>query len=442
LTALPLTKDADDADEGSVELDTAVDAPDRHRSRRRTWLLLVLVTFAVTRVGAGYVADHPTFYGADRADATGDVYRYDDLTWYMRHTDLSVYGDLQMEYPPGVLPVILVPRYIRAFSYRTEFIAFMIMFDAVGLWGLARIGRRTGSWWGVLTWLLLVPALGPVAYDRFDMVVAVIVIWMLERALAGRWDHVGALIGAGAAVKLVPAALLPMMFFAAPRAQRRALVGWFSAVVTLCVAPFAFALGDLYRSAIQYHTERGVQAESIWGAGLIAAGRLFSYPVRVVGSHRAFDALSPSSAMWKTISNALSASVLLALSALGWRWRTRADDEAGDLRRVALLAFALMTLIVGLGRVYSPQYLLWIIGLGAGAAALAPRAARPALIVLGVTIVLAHIEFPFWFWDALFNGRGGALIVLLTRDVLTIVAGALALVAALRTPTVTRKAVL
>jgi hypothetical protein len=56
--------------------------------------------------------------------------------------------------------------------------------------------------------------------------------------------------------------------------------------------------------------------------------------------------------------------------------------------------------------------------------------------------VLAHIEFPFWFWDALFNGRGGALIVLLTRDVLTIVAGALALVAALRMPTVTRTAVL
>jgi hypothetical protein len=90
-------------------------------------------------------------------------------------------------------------------------------------------------------------------------------------------------------------------------------------------------------------------------------------------------------------------------------------------------AFALVTLIVGLGRVYSPQYLLWIIGLAAAAGALAPKAARPALIVLGVTVVLAHIEFPFWFWDALFYDRGGALIVLITRDVLTLVVGALAL---------------
>ncbi len=99
---------------------------------------------------------------------------------------------------------MMVPRYVRAASYRTEFVAFMVVFDALGLYGLVRIARRTGSWWGAATWFLLVPALGPVTYTRLDMVVAVIFVWTLERALASRWGHVGVLVAAGTAVKLVP----------------------------------------------------------------------------------------------------------------------------------------------------------------------------------------------------------------------------------------------
>ena len=47
--------------------------------------------------------------------------------------------------------------------------------------------------------------------------------------------------------------------------------------------------------------------------------------------------------------------------------------------------------------------------------------------MLAVTAVLAHLEFPVWFWDVLFYNKGGALIVLLVRDVLTVLIGGLAL---------------
>jgi hypothetical protein len=94
---------------------------------------------------------------------------------------------------------------------------------------------------------------------------------------------------------------------------------------------------------------------------------------------------------------------------------------------VTLLAFGAMSLLVGVGSVYSPQYILWLIGLGAVAAVVVPRLAAPAVAVLAITTVLAHIEFPVWFWDVLFYDKGGALIVLLIRDMLTIVMGALAL---------------
>jgi hypothetical protein len=53
--------------------------------------------------------------------------------------------------------------------------------------------------------------------------------------------------------------------------------------------------------------------------------------------------------------------------------------------------------------------------------------AAPALGVLAVTTLLAHLEFPIWFWDVLFYKEDAALVVLVVRDVLTIVIGVLAL---------------
>jgi hypothetical protein len=415
-----------DAYDALLELD---EGARRRRRRVRVAIALVVAAFVLTRGVAGYVADHPEVYGKNRADGTGDVQRYDELSWEMRHDNLSPYGTtLQMEYPPGAIPIMMVPRYVRAVSYRTEFVVFMVLFDALGLYGLVRIARRTGSWWGAATWFLLVPALGPVSYTRLDMVVAVIFVWTLERALASRWGHVGALIAAGAAVKLVPALLLPLMFFVAPRDRRRLLVSSFAGVVALAIVPFLNVLPGLYQSVIGYHTERGVQAESLWGSGLLAARWLWAYPVSIVASHRAWDAVAPSSDVLKTISNLLSLGVVGLAVALAWRSRT------GDLRRLSLLAFGVLSLLVGVGRVYSPQYLMWLIALGAVAMALAPRRAGPAVAVLAVTTALAHLEFPVWFWDTLFYDKGGALIVLIVRDVLTIGIGGLALWAYARSP--------
>jgi hypothetical protein len=236
------------------------------------------------------------------------------------------------------------------------------------------------------------------------------------------------MIAAGTAVKLIPVLLLPLLFFVAPRDRRRVLVGSFTAGIALALLPFIDVLPSLYHSVIGYHTERGVQAESIWGAGLLAARWLADYPVAVVASHRAWDSVAPASDLLKTLSNV--ASLVVVLGAIALAMRTR----GGDLRRATLLVFAAMSLLVGVGRVYSPQYLLWLIALGAVAAAVAPRLAAPAVGLLAVTTVLAHLEFPVWFWDALFYGKGGALVVLLVRDVLTLVIGALALWAWWRAP--------
>jgi hypothetical protein len=402
--------------------DRGADRSAARRRRRRRAMAVALLAFLVSRALAGYIADHPGFYGPNRPDATGDVHYYDALSWDMRHADASPYGPiLKMEYPPAAIPIMMVPRYVRAVSYRTEFVILMVLFDAIGLYGLIRIAKRTGSWWGAATWFVLVPALGPVAYTRLDLVMGVALVWTIERALAGKWGHVGLLIAFGTALKLVPVLLLPLLFFVAPRDRRRLLVGSFAAGIALALLPFIDVLPEMYRSVIGYHTERGVQAESIWGAGLLAARWVADYPVAIVSSHRAWDAVAPAAPLLKTLSNGASLAVVAGAVVLAVRTRV------GDLRRAALLIFGSMSLLVGVGRVYSPQYVLWLIALGAVAMAVAPRLAAPATAVLAVTTLVAHLEFPVWFWDALFYAKGGALVALLVRDVLTLAVGVAAL---------------
>jgi len=148
---------------------------------------------------------------------------------------------------------------------------------------------------------------------------------------------------------------------------------------------------------------------------------VWSYPVTIVASHRAYDAHADVAPLLKLISNSV------CLAVLGFCCYLASRTRRGDIAQLSLLLFGALTVLIGFGSVFSPQYLLWVIALGSGAFALAPRAAAPAVVVLGIAVALAHIEFPLWFWDLLFYDKGGALIDLAARDVLVIVAGLLAL---------------
>src|SRR5947208_11020489 len=86
-----------------------------------------------------------------------------------------------------------------------------------------------------------------------------------------------------------------------------------------------------------------------------------------------------------------------------------------------------MSLLVAVGKVYSPQYISWLIALGAVAMSFAPRKLAPAIVALALVTGLAHLLFPYWFWDLLFYDKGGALVALAVRNVLTVVTGGLAL---------------
>lgn len=377
---------------------------------------------------AGYVADHPTLYGQPGAvaDPTSDISVY--VVWGNQMQDFHhwPYREFNVEYPPGALVIANIPYAIDVVSYRTEFIALCIAFDALGLIAIYRLARRTGSWWGVAAWLVMIPLLGPVAYTRLDMAAAAAIAWALERAVARRWTASAVWLGLGIAAKLTPVLILPGLVAVAPR-RWRALAGA-SLVVAVFLAPFVFDLHAMYDSVAAYHLHRGVHAESIYGTFVMVARSVFDVDIKVVGAFGAFDIQGTVADRLKILSNIAALGVLADLTLTTLRRVKR-----GDGGHLCVVIAGSLVLLTAVGRVFSPQYMVWLVAPMAAGLAFAPRLLRWAAVCLGVSVLLNGIFFPALFFRY-FALDGDALAVAVGRMVLLLVAGLLGVRAGWRYP--------
>jgi len=111
---------------------------------------------------------------------------------------------------------------------------------------------------------------------------------------------------------------------------------------------------------------------------------------------------------------------LVQLAALAWIWLRR-PGTAEELVRwsaAALVAF------VALGKVLSPQFLIWLVPL---VPLVAGRRGVLASALLATAIVLTQLWFPFRYWDVVALEPVGWLV--LVRDLLLVALYAILLVA-------------
>lgn len=388
---------------------------------RRPWVL-VLVVFAVTRLAAGWLADHPDAYPDGSANASFDIANY--AVWGNQWQDFGnwPYREFSVEYPPGALAVANVPYWVSHERFQEAYIVQSVLFDALGLVAVYRLARRRGSWWGVTAWLVLLPLLGPITYTRLDVAVAAALAWALERAIAGRWAAGGAWLGLGIAVKLTPGLALPALALAAPKRWRPAVAA--AAVAAAFVVPFAGDLPELFDQVAGYHLDRGVHAESLWGSLALLARVVGGADVQLVSAFGATDIGAAFADGLKTLSNLAAVGVLLD-SALAATRRVR----RGDGEHTALVVCGALVLLTAVGRVFSPQYLVWLAAVIAVALTVAPRAMRWPALLFGVAAALAHLVYPVFFYDYL-DVRGWAVGLGATRNVALLASGLLTVRAA------------
>lgn len=382
---------------------------------------LLLAAFVLTRV----------VLAVEAIAATG-VYEQipTDTNLYARYADewvgqgLAPYSEVDIEYPPVLLPFLAAPSLLPSVPYRAVWVPLMVAVDAAGLAAVLRLGRRWGSVAGAWWWVGLFALLGPLVYTRYDLIPAVAAVWSLERAAAGRPFGQGGWLAAGALAKLWPGLLVPVALAWTRRPWR--LIGGGALVTAVVLAPFARALPDLATDVLGYHLARGIQIESLWANGLLLAAK-FGYPIEVVRNFGAAHLGSGVSGLLKLLSSGLTLAAVLGSAV--WARRRLAPSDA---RGLAALSFALVVVAVVVGSVLSPQFLIWVAALAAASQADPDSPMRAAVPWLAAAAAVNHVLFPTFYTSLVREFDATAIAVLTTRNLLLLAAAALAVRALLR----------
>jgi Glycosyltransferase family 87 len=382
----------------------------------RTERALLVLAFFATRLVLAWMADGLTPYPEEWID--GDVYLYaEDASAVL---DGAVpYSDVELEYPPGALPSIVVPGLLaERVAYRTAFIAFSLIVDAVGFSVLLALRRRWGGIAGAWIWVASVPLLGPIVYLRFDLVPAVATILALERVAAGALARGGGWLGFGTVAKIYPG-MLVLPVFAATRRVRLlvgAVAGALVPVLLLVSYGGPATVVALVTDVLGYHAARGIQVESTWSTTLLAAGRLgLVDDVSTSYSFMAHHVEAPIAPLVETIAALAALVALVAGTWLAWRAADRVDPE----RAAALGAFATLALLLATGSVYSTQYTLWLVALGAVVACLADNPLRGPVALLPLVALLSQLGYPFRY-AGLLDAAPRSIVVVGGRNLLVI----------------------
>jgi hypothetical protein len=351
------------------------------------------------------------------------------------------YRDVAFEYPPLAAPAIALPALIGtdANAFRWAFALWTLAAAAavVLLCGaLARAGaappERAASAYdsgtrapsnaaasAVGTRATLAAAAMPLLcggllrthFDLFPvaLLLAGLLLLCRERPRAGL-----AVLGVGAMTKVFPLVAVPVaLAWLLARGQRRD--AWQGALA--CAAVMAAFTGTAIAASpngaldsVRYHLDRPVQVESSPALVLLGLDAAGAGEARSVSTFRSDGLLHPASdAVTSLFLTALVALVALlcALVAGGGRvWGaasrsagpqgTRSAGAAAEVRTLVVASLAACAGFALLGKVLSPQFVIWVLPLGALAFAWRMHALAAAVALV---TVLTQIEFPAHYFD-------------------------------------------
>jgi uncharacterized membrane protein len=261
-------------------------------------------------------------------------------------------------------------------------------------------------WTAVGLFALSPIALGPISlntYDAWPALLTVLALWLLLR---GRDLPAFGVLGLAVSAKVYPLVLVPIAAWLVwrQRGTRRTLLalGLLVLVAAAVIAPFAaYAPHGVYQS-FRSQATRGLQIESLGASVLLALDRLGLYHARVVETF----GVAGRNLAGGTADAVASALVVVEALAVATVWLLYARSR--DLRASLPLAFAAAVAgFLAFTKVFSPQYLVWLIPLVLATGNVV------AIVLLGAAAVLAQVWF--FHYHALFR-LDWPVWLLLVRD--------------------------
>jgi hypothetical protein len=339
---------------------------------------------------------------------------------------------LPAEYPSLTILLFSLPLLAPLPYYSLVFALLMTLSAGLICWLLARSGTRRAA--PIFLLYLLLGTAG-VFQERFDLLPAACTLLCLLAAERGRWRAAYFALALGVLLKLYPIVMLPALFLAEQHAwlsasnphseahsahqkrskhaepgtkrtqrqkgtERNSWLWWAWENITrwtwrncllcvglLCVVMGGFALLNFQAavlSPLTYFLNRPPQIESLSGS-IIWLGDHFGAPGHIEFSFGSLNIISSLAPLISPVNSLLTVAVLLALFWLQWRKRI---DLAQTLT-------GLVCVLIVTGKVFSPQYLIWLIPF---LAVLAARGQTNRLWMLSWTVISLLTTFIYIFY--------------------------------------------
>jgi hypothetical protein len=307
---------------------------------------------------------------------------------------LVPYRDFSVEYPPGALPAFVLPTFWG--SYASAFTRFIAICGIGWLVVLTLMRAPTRA----LAFVAVSPLLiGSLVISRFDFWPTLFVIAAVGAFVCGRdelgWVGLGLAIG----IKIFALVLVPLAaVWTWRRRGRTGLVrgaGLALVVLVLVFGPFVVLAPHGVWSSIWGQASRPLQIETLAGSVI----RTFGHPV-IITTHGSQN-LAGDDAIG-TVSALVEAAVLVAI----WIGFARGPMESDRFVRYG--AGAVCAFIV-LGKVLSPQFLIWLVPL---VPLVRGRRGTAAIALLAAALIATQAYFPArYFAYALFGHYGWVVIL-------------------------------
>jgi hypothetical protein len=310
------------------------------------------------------------------------------------------YRDFKLEYPPGAVPVFVLPSLghegDRA-AYDRWFDRLMALCGCLAVLGagivLRALGASTARTAAALGLIAVSPVLtGPVVLSRFDFWPASLAVLALAALLYERLTLCALALGAAIGAKLWPVVLAPLVFAHVWRTRGpRAAAAWAVELVVIDAAifvPFAVISPGGLRASFHAQIARPLQLESLGGSVLVALHHLFGTKLHVVTTFGSQNLTGTGAHAAEIVTTVAGALVLAAV----WILYVR---QPADGERLVAHAAAAVAAVLAFGKVFSPQFVIWLVPL---VPLVRGRRGIAAGGLLASALVLTQLWFPHHYW--------------------------------------------
>lgn len=324
-------------------------------------IFLVAFLFAVVVVCA-YVLKF-----TDAEDYWGDLYNY-----YRNTSDVidgnTIYSESRFEYPPLAMLFMLIPRVLTPdeHSFFYAYAVLVYIFLAIGIFFIIKIAKEHDCLLSSCLLLLMTLAAGSyfviTRNDVFPTVFSIIAIYLY---LKKKYVPAFVFIGIASMIKLYPAIfLLPMLIpFLAKKDWKNVLVGILAAGLTVLIIELPFMIIDASTAFdyLEYHSDRGIQIESVVASIFETYAVLFSSDIAVTYNYGS-DNLTGVAPEWlgHYMNMILAAAMLLFFLVMLYRASKSKFTEEEMNGIVSVSCVAILMIFVLFSKVYSAQYVIWI----------------------------------------------------------------------------------